>query len=127
MNPHFALANFVAHKVYADKSDRLKPILEKAQACLMVDDPLGFKAASIEFLKECFDLSIGETVHLYDWRKPRTVVIKDFELSMSKHTPLKPDETPWVRFYGPCISHKVKASDPNCHAVPVTSACIPDR
>jgi hypothetical protein len=117
----WTLEDAEAAQLAAAAEDAVSPeriCLKRALACQRANDAAGGRQAALDWLKLKHGVQIGDTVELSGFKRPRTVVLRDFELVLERGDI---DEC-YADFIGTCISQIIKGSAPESHMQPIYRA-----
>lgn len=82
--------------------------LAKALVCHAEHDAAGVRQAGLDWLQARHQVTIGDTVFMGGWAKPRTVKVEDFALHISGAAGTADISDINIVVIGPCLSHPVK-------------------
>ena len=101
-------AQLAAYLAQHEKEAPFEAILQRARDCLAKGNRAGYRQACLDWLQAKHGVTLGDTVQLFGWAKPRTVKLVDFSIHFDSYGGFA-----W--YEGPCLSHKITNKIPTSH------------
>lgn len=98
----------------AERQSPERQCLERALACQRANDAVGARQAGLDWLKIKHGATLGDTLTLWGWKKPRVVELQDLEVLIENGD----IGECYIAFIGPCISQRINTSSPDRHLQP---------